>query len=256
MLGMTRLFSLGSLALAFLATAPGPVLAGDEDVAHRLLDKTDDLQRGSSSHGQMTMHVKTERWERTLSMEVWSKGRDMSLVRISSPASEAGMATLKVGRNIWNYLPKVDRTMKVPPSMMSGSWMGSHFTNDDLVKDSRMADDYTFSLTAQPSDNADGLYVIECVPKPDSPVVWGRVVVDIRGTDEMPTDIRYYDENGSLARTMTFADVKTVGRRTFPTHMTLTVADKPGEFTEVFYQDMAFDVDLPDSTFTLQGLKQ
>jgi outer membrane lipoprotein-sorting protein len=253
----TLVFPALVLLLAVGAVSSGPAArASGEDVARRLLDKTDDLQRGNSSHGKMTMHVKTDRWDRTLTMEIWSKGRNLSLVRILSPASEAGMATLKVDKNVWNYLPKVDRTMKVPPSMMSASWMGSHFTNDDLVRDSRMADDYTFTLESEPATNAEGLYVIACIPKPEAPVVWGKVVVDIRGADEMPTDITYFDEKGGLARTMTFTDVHTVGKRSFPTHVALTVADKPGEVTEISYADMQFDLDLPESIFTLQGLKQ
>lgn len=109
----------------------------------------DDLFRGKSSQGLMTMTVVTKHWKRTLTMQWWSKGKDRSLVRILAPKKEAGTATLRVGNDVWNYLPKVKRVIKLPSSMMSGSWMGSHFTNDDLVKESRMADDYTFKITFQ-----------------------------------------------------------------------------------------------------------
>lgn len=249
-----------TLAIVLFAGLPlaGTVAAPEsqEEVARRLLDRTDDLARGQSSHGRMTMHVKTERWERSLTMEVWTQGEERSLVRILSPASEAGVATLKVEDDIWNYLPKVDRTMKVPPSLMGGSWMGSHFTNDDLVKESRMADDYTFRIASTPDQEPVGTWVIESTPKPDAPVVWGKVMVAVRAADEMPLEVKYFDEQGELARTMTFSDVKAMGGRTFPTRMTLTVADKPGEFTEVSYDEMAFDVALPPETFTLQALKR
>lgn len=246
-----------SLSMAlFLLTLPltpqGLAAEDQEALARRLLDHTDDLHRGASSHGTMSMHVKTARFERTLEMEFWSQGEDRSLVRILRPASEAGMATLKVDQNIWNYMPKVDRTMKVPPSMMGGSWMGSHFTNDDLVKGSRMADDYTYTLSLDPS----GQYLIECVPRPDAPVVWGKVLVELRKSDEIPTRIRYFDERGELARTMTFEDIRTMGKRTLPTRMRLSVENKPGELTEISYADIQFEVVLPESTFSLQGLKQ
>ena len=204
----------------------------------------------------MSMTVQTERWSRSMSMKVWSKGTENSLILILSPAKEAGMATLKVEDNIWNYLPKVDRTMKVPASMMSGAWMGSHFSNDDLVKESRMADDYTFTLSARPEDNEAGEYVVECIPNPDAAVVWGKVIVKVRGSDPLPTEITYWDEKGNLARTMSFLDYRDMGGRTIPTRMRLEPEDKPGEFTEVVYEDIDFAVDVPDSTFTLQSLKQ
>ena len=125
-----------------------PALA-ESLTAKEILDKVDDLYRGTSSHGKMTMEVVTSHWNRTLSLEFWSKGKDKSLVRILAPLKEKGTATLRSGNEIWNYLPKVNRVVKLPSSMMSASWMGSHFTNDDLVKQSRFADDYTFEVTRQ-----------------------------------------------------------------------------------------------------------
>ena len=258
MAGRARGWILLVALVAWAATllVPGPARAGaDEDLARQLLDATDDVYRGRSSHGFMTMQVRTARWERTLEMEVWSKGEDRSLIRILSPAREAGVATLKVGDNIWNYLPKIDRTMKVPASMMGGSWMGSHFTNDDLVKESRMADDYTFRIVERPEDGG-GRYVVECTPKPEAPVVWGKVVVTLDGASRLPLEVTYWDEDGALARTLTFSEVVEVGDRRYPSRMKLVPADKPGEFTEIRYRDMEFDVDVPDTVFSLQALKR
>jgi outer membrane lipoprotein-sorting protein len=230
--------------------------AANEPTARELLDQVDDLHRGTSSHALSTMHVKTSRWDRTLSMEVWSEGDERSLIRILSPAKEAGMTTLKVDDNIWNYLPKVDRTMKVPAGMMSNNWMGSHFTNDDLVKESRMADDYIFQFTSMPDEDPTGLYVIECIPNPDAPVVWGKVVVQVRAEDRLPTEITYWDERGTLVRTMAFDDIREIDGRPVPFRMMLTPADTPEEFTEVIYDDLNFDVEIPASVFTLQALKR
>ena len=109
-----------------------------------ILDRIDDLYRGKSSHAIMRMAVVTENWTRELELESWSMGKEKSLMRILSPRKEKGTATLKSGKQMWNYLPKVDRVIKIPSSMMGSSWMGSHFTNDDLVKESRMAEDYDF----------------------------------------------------------------------------------------------------------------
>ena len=227
-------------------------LAGEPTV-EELLTATDDLTRGTSSHAVMSMHVKTANYDRTMRMEVWSKGTDDTLVRILEPAKDAGIATLKVGENIWNYLPKVDRTMKVPAGMMSGSWMGSHFSNDDLVKESRLSEDYTAVITQKPT-GSEGNWVITLTPKPDAPVVWGSVVATVRA-DRMPVSVEYKDEEGATARTMAFADYTTMDGRLVPGRMTLTPGDKPGEFTEMTYESIDFDVELSDSTFTLQALK-
>jgi outer membrane lipoprotein-sorting protein len=241
--------ALGALTLV------GPAMADDTELARELLEGTDDLYRGQSSTGTMAMTVQTARWTRTIRMRLLSQGTEKSLIVILDPPKEAGMATLKVDDNIWNYLPNVDRTMKVPASMMSGAWMGSHFSNDDLVKESRMADDYTFAITQRPGDNDEDLYVVECTPHPDAPVVWGKVVVKVR-EDRIPTEITYWDEQGELARTMLFEEIREMGGRTVPTRMKLVPADKPEEYTEMIYESLEYDVDLPESTFTLQSLRQ
>ena len=248
----------GTLLLgALLVAAPAPALTTEDEgpTARELLDGTDDMHRGESSHATVTMNVKTKRWTRSLTMESWSEGEDKSLIVIRSPAKEEGMATLMVDDHIWNYLPKIDRTMKVPASLMGGSWMGSHFTNDDLVKDSRMADDYTYELTDRPAADGTGQYAVECVPKPDAPVVWGKVIV-VLSADEVPTEITYWDEKDRLKRTMTFSGYREVDGRLVASAMRLVPTGKPDEYTEVLYDEIEFDVELPPETFTLQGLKQ
>ena len=227
----------------------------DIELARELLDGTDDMHRGSSSIATITMNVKTARFERSMRMKSWSKGEEKSLIRIESPAKEAGVTTLKVGENIWNYLPRVDRTMKVPAGMMSGSWMGSHFSNDDLVKESRMADDFTFQITGRPDASGVGSWVVECTAKHDAAVVWGKVIVTVR-PDRLPDNIAYFDEKGVLIRTMKFTDVRELGGKLAPGRMILVPEDKPGEFTEIVYNELTLDADVPDSMFSLQALKE
>ncbi len=239
------------LLLLLVGSAP----AAEHPDPRDLLDRADDLHRGDSSHARVTMRVKTDRWDRTLSLDIQSRGEERSLIKILSPAKEAGMATLKVEDNIWNYLPKVDRTMKVPAGMMSGAWMGSHFTNDDLVKESRMAEDYSYAYAATPDDGG-GLYVVRCLPRPDAPVVWGEVKVAVDAELMLPTEITYWDEDGELVRTMRFSDIVPLDGRPVPMRMILIPADAPDEFTELVYDSLEFDVDIPDSTFSLQALKR
>ncbi len=247
-MGARSMFTLlGLLAAGVVQAAP---------TAQELLDATDDIARGDQSHGVVEMHVKTANYERTMKMESWSQGTEKSLIRILEPAKDSGVATLKVDDNIWNYLPKVDRTMKVPAGMMGGSWMGSHFSNDDLVKESRMSEDFTFEITGSPADESDpaGIYEVTCIPKPDAPVVWGKVIVRVR-VDKIPVEVTYYDEKGNLARTMGFSDVRDFDGRMVPAKMTLLPADKPDELTEITYIDIDFDAEISPSMFTLQALK-
>ena len=223
-----------------------------EPTVDELLRATDDVARGESSVAVMEMHVKTARYERTMKMQTWAEGTDKTLVRILEPAKERGVATLKVDDNIWNYLPKVDRTMKVPAGMMSGAWMGSHFSNDDLVKESRLSDDYSGEITAPATEG--NPYEITLTPKPEAPVVWGSVKVRVTA-DKLPVDVRYFDEKGTLVRTMSFSQVQEINGRSVPMVMRLDPADKPGEFTEVRYESIDFDAAIPASTFTQQALK-
>ena len=228
-----------------------------EDLTPReILDKVDDLARGKSSQGKMTMSITTAHWTRSLTLEFWSKGKEQSLIRILAPKKEKGMTTLRSGNNIWNYLPKINRIIKLPSSMMSSAWMGSHFSNDDLVKESRMADDYTFAVTFQGEKEGRKVVEITCTPHEDAAVVWGRVIVVVDGDEYLPLKILYYDEDIILARTMIFQDAGPLGGRKLPRRMVIIPADKPQESTVVIYEEMLWDLELSDDLFSIRSLKQ
>jgi outer membrane lipoprotein-sorting protein len=243
-------------ALVFLTTSNILFSGEPPSNAKEILDRVDNLYRGKSAAGKMTMKVVTAHWTREMTLEFWDKGRDHSLIRILSPAKEKGTATLKAGKDIWNFLPKVKRTIKLPSSMMGGSWMGSHFTNDDLVKESRMADDYTFEVSFEGSREGAEVIEIACLPKPDSAVVWGKVMVTVRKADVIPIQMLYFDEDLKLARTMTFSDIKKFGDRLLPAYARMVPSDKPQEYTEMSYQEIRFDVPLDDDLFTIRSLER
>ena len=249
----TRVLLLG-VVTAVVAQAPAPAVSQTDPVA--IIDRVDRLLRGDSSRGVMSMEVVTENWDRSMTMEVWSLGTDYSLVRVQSPRREAGTATLKAEDDIWNYLPKVDRSIKIPASMMGGAWMGSHFTNDDLVKDSRLIDDYDIEVAFE-GDDPDGIAVWELVltPKPEAPVVWGSIEYRIRQGDYMPLWTKFYDEDGELARTMEHSAFTEMGGRLVPAVMDMYPADKPGERTTMRYEEIEFDVDIERSFFSLRNLQ-
>lgn len=225
------------------------------DTPEAIIEHVDRLLRGESSQGRMRMEITTANWSRSMEMAVWSKGLKHSLVRILSPMSEAGTATLMADDQIWNYLPRADRTIKIPPSMMMGSWMGSHFTNDDLVKESQLLEDYVVALDYSGERDGTSVWELKLTPHAEAAVIWSEVLYQVRQADAMPTWVRYYDEDGEVARTMTFSDYRTMGGRLIPGTMTVVPTDKPLESTRVIYLDLEFDVDLDDSFFSLRTLR-
>ncbi len=239
---------------AILLLAPFRVDAAK--TAKEILDSIDDMWRGASSASIIRMEVKTAHWHRTLRMQSYSLGKDYSLIMIRLPKKERGTATLKVKQQIWNYLPKVNRTVKVPPSMLASSWMGSHFTNDDLVKESRMTEDYTFKITFTGKRAGEAIYEITLTPKPKAPVVWGKVIVEVRQKDYMPTVERYYDEQGKLVRTATFADFSVVDGKPMFKSMKMVPKDKQNEFTAVTLEKIQFNLPLKADFFTLKNLQR
>ncbi len=250
-----RWWAIRMFVVALCIGMAGPAAAQTPEETREIIDRVDRVMRGDSSHGVARMEVVTEHWEREVTMELWSLGTDYSLVRVRSPAREAGTATLMADDDIWNYLPKVDRSIKIPASMMGGAWMGSHFTNDDLVKESRLVEDYDIEATFSGEREGVAVWEFRLTPKPEAAVVWGHVEYQVRRDDDMPLWVRYYDEDGDLVRTMTFSEFKNLGGRTVPAVMDMHPVDKPGERTTMRYEELEFDIDIDQSFFSLQTLK-
>ena len=217
-------------------------------------DHLDDLYRSSSSYAVMTMIVVRERGTRELTAESWSRGVDESLIVIRSPAREAGTATLRTGDGLWNYAPRADRLIRVPSGLLSESWMGSHFTNDDLLRETSYLDDNQGSVAWV---EIDGIRYLEVTmtPKPDAPVVYTRLVYLLVPDTWTPRQAEYYDE-GELVRTMTFDRVQTVSGRQIPMRMVLQPADDPIGRTEVIYTDLQLDIPVDGSMFSRRGLRR
>lgn len=261
------IFAVFTSASAVAAPAPAPAergvtasvaeapRLGDPGFVRYLLDRVDDLHRGESSHALLQMKVQTEHWTRSMAMEAWSLGRDYSLVRILEPKKERGTATLKAKDDLFTYLSKTGRTIKITGAMLGGSWMGSHFTNDDLVHGTRLADDFEAVAAEGPTIEGAATYRITLTPKPDAPVVWGKIDVLVRQADLLPVQEVFHDEDMRPARRLDFADFREAGGRSFPARMTMTPLDRPGEFTEIRYARLDFDVALERGFFTLQRLQ-
>lgn len=243
---------LAVVALAIIGMASIPPVPPTPDV-DALLRHLDDLYRSKSSIARIEIQVINPRTTRSLRLKAWTRGEEHSLIVIEAPPREAGTATLRVEDNLWNYLPRIARTIRVPPSAMLGSWMGTDFTNDDLVHESSMRRDFA-SRVDRRSDAPAGWWLRLDV-KPDIVGRWARIDVLV-SDDDLPVEERFYDRKGRLARTMTFDEVRPLGGRRMPVHLTLVPADVDGQRTEMRYLEAQFDVALPEDTFSLSRLEQ
>ncbi len=244
------------LTLLFVGGALPAPSAGQMPIpdVQKVIEHIDDLYRSKSSHSRMRMTVVKERGTRELEMEGWTKGEDDALIVIRAPAREAGTATLMTADGMWNYAPRADRLIRIPTGLLSESWMGSHFTNDDLMRETSYLDDYHASLSSEVRDGTTYLKAT-LTPKPDAPVVYSQLVFLLTPNDWVPVMAEYYDE-GKVVRTMTFDDVQTISGKKIPMKMTLVPADKPDESTVVEYLELQLNIPVDSDLFTRQGLRR
>lgn len=216
-----------------------------------LLKDIDELYRSTGSKGRMAMAIETPDWSRTIKMAIWTKGEKYTFIRIEEPRKEKGVSFLKRDKSIWNFFPKINKVIKVPPSMMMASWMGSDFTNDDLVKDSTLIEDYKVKNQAETAKQL----TFELIPSKTAISLWGKIVVTVDKASRLPVTQVFYDERGEKIRTMTFKDIGLLGKRQLPKTLELIPHTKTGYRTTIRYLDMTFDANNPDSVFTLQNLQ-
>ena len=251
MKGYLKIFFIFFLFVLFLPSTPDVAKKPD---AKEILKKMDELYRSSSSRGLMEMEIITPHWQRTLKCKIWSQGMKKTFIRILEPKKERGMATLRIKNEMWNFLPKTNKVMKIPPSMMMGSWMGSDFTNDDLVKEITFLDDYDFEVVELDNPEKSTIY-LKCVPKQGVPVVWGHIILAVREKDHLPVWEKYYDEKGKLMREMFFRDIKKFGKHEIPSVLELIPTNKKGRKTIVRYVKFEFDIKLNPSVFSSRNLR-
>jgi outer membrane lipoprotein-sorting protein len=249
--------SLSIFLIAFLLVFfISPMEAGNlsEKEIKDIIQHIDQLYRSESSYSELKMEIVTPHWSRTLEMQAWTKGMDKTFIRIASPKKEKGVATLRIKNEMWNYLPKINKVIKIPPSMMISSWMGSDFTNDDLVKEFSLFEDYTYKLT-QVEDETEDLIYIDCIPREDLPVVWSHVVIAVREKDHLPVWQRYYDEKDKLMRVLKYSDIEKFDDRIIPSTMELIPQNKQGHKTVIRYLKLQFNLKVEEEIFSLRNLR-
>lgn len=213
---------------------------------------------GNSFMATATMTVKREAEERSMKMNLWWKGRKYAFIRVLEPKKDAGTGNLRIDMNLWQYLPKVNRIIRVPSSMMLQSWMGSDFSNDDLVRGGSLLNDYTHKEIAKEKVLDHSTVKIECTPKPNAPVVWGKINVWVREADNSPVKHEYYSERGVLIKVLEGENFETFGNHIIPTKLTMKNIKKNNSYTIISYDKntVMFDTEIPDIIFTQENLRR
>ena len=222
--------------------------------AQAIIKKLEKNLRGDYMYSTMSMIVTSKRGTRTVKIESWSKGNDKSFIKILYPKKDKGITFLKIDNQMWQYIPKIERTIKIPPSMMLQSWMGSDFTNDDMVKESSLEEDYSATILTKNGDSA----TLELIPKPNAAVVWGKIIVDVDLANAVPLKEIFYDDMMQKVRVMTFSKIEQHGSHRIPMVMELQPLDpdKKRNRTKVILEKVNFDTRIDPSYFTKQALKR
>jgi len=222
--------------------------------ADSLIAKIEDNLNGKTAFLKVTMIVQTKRTKRTVKMESYSVGNEKSFIKILYPGKDKGITFLKVDRSMWQYVPRIERIIKIPASMMLQNWMGSDFTNDDLARESSISRDYYSSLLGEDEDE----YEVKLEPKEEAPVVWGGLIMKISKKYLLPTRVEYYDEEGLLVRLLYYKDVKKIGDRYYPFSwiMEPRLEEKQGQKTIIEIDEAVFDGPIDPEYFTKRALKR
>ena len=237
----------------FLLLMPMSSSAEERDASQIVRDAIDHW-RGLSSYTEMTMVIHRPDWERSMTMRAWTKGQDQSLVRVLEPKKDRGSGTLTDEDSMWTFSPKVNRVIKVPSSMMGQSWMGSDFSNKDIARADDIIDQYEHAILQREEIDGVVIYDIESVPHEDAAVVWGREVLKIR-EDHVVLEHAFYDQDGELVKKLVSLEVEEMGGRTIAKRQRMVKTDEPDEWTEISVTDVAYEIDLKDSLFTLSNLR-
>lgn len=241
-----------SLTILFTCSATFALAQSATDI----IKKADEKMRGNTSQAELIIKTTRPTWSREMKVRTWIKGTQFALLLIQSPPKDKGVVFLKRKKEVWNWMPVLERIIKLPPSMMTNSWMGTDFTNDDLVKETSVVEDYTARLLSDTVIDNKACYVLELIPKPNTAVVWGKLLVSIDKKDYLELYTEFFDEEGRLINIMKGNDIRMMDGRLIPTHFLMIPADKKNNKTEIFYTSILFNRNIDDDFFSIERIKQ
>jgi len=224
--------------------------------AKEIVEKADRLMRANSSYSEIKMTIEKPDWSRTMGMKAWALEPDYAIIYITEPARDKGTVTLKRYNEVWNWLPSAQKVIKIPPSMMLQSWMGSDFTNDDLVRASSIVKDYTHELIGEEKINGYECYKLKLTPKPEAGVVWGKIITWISKEKYLQVKTDYYDEEETLIKSFIGSNEEKMDGRNIFTHWEMIPYDEPGNKTILDYEKMKFNIEIDESFFSEQNMKR
>lgn len=235
----------------FILLLPLQLAAQD---ATAIIRKADEKVKGKTSVSSIIIQIIRPNWNREMKIKTWSKGNDLAMVLVTEPAKDRGIVYLKRKKEVWNWIPSIERTIKLPPSMMSQSWMGTDFSNDDLVKEASLAEDYNHSIDGDTTIDGMVCWKIRLLPKPEAAVVWGKLLIIIDKKEYMMLYGEYYDEEGELINILKASDVKMLGGRLLPAKLEMIPANKRNNKTVLIYNSLQFDNPIEDNFFATQNM--
>lgn len=230
------------------------VVAYGQD-ATEVVRRADARMRGATMQAELVIRTVRPTWTREMTVKTWAKGTQYTLILITAPQKEAGISFLKRKKEVWNWMPVLERTIKLPPSMMSQSWMGTDFNNDDLVRESSVLTDYTHQFLPDTTLGDRTCYRILMQPKPEAAVVWDKVIVSIDKKDFIELNSLFYDEDGVLVNIMNAYDIRMMDNRLIPTRMEMIPADKRNQKTELIYKRVLYNRAIDESFFSIENMK-
>ena len=242
--------------LAGVALCGGSFMASAQESAMDIVRKSEALTRGDTQVGTYSLVIIRPDWRRTIVFDSWATGSEKAFIRILEPVKERGVSFLKIKREMWQYVPRINRVIKIPPSMMSQSWMGSGFTNDDLVRESSLLEDYRHALLGKVETDDGEAYQVELIPKPDAPIAWDRLLMLIRVADFAPVRAEFFNERGDRVRLITYHDFRQISGRVIPTRFELVEDRWPDRKTVMTMDDVRYNARIDNSVFTQANLRR
>ncbi len=245
------------VAIELILSVTAVLVQGQNITAEQIVKKAEEKFMGEkTSQGVMTVKIVRPAWQRVITVKSWSKGKDFSISLVTAPAKEKGQSFLKRYNELWSWNPNISRMIKLPPSMMSQGWMGSDYSNDDILRETSILDDYSQKLLGEEDTQGYACYKIELIPREDAAVVWGKIITWISKNEYFQMKAEYYDEDGYLIRTMLSSDVKIFDDRKLPSIMEIIPAEEEGQKTIVIIESLSFNKPIDDGFFSQQNMKR